>query len=80
MASDIFESEIDDIASPTGTKVSMVGKHFYANIGESELSLSPGGKATELGAKLKGKGMLLAMYPSVLRIWTSLLRAETRIF
>ena len=43
---DIFESEIGDVASPTGTKVSMVGKHFYANIGESELSLSPGGKAT----------------------------------
>ena len=44
----IFESgsKIDDIASPTGTKVSMVGKHFYANIGKSELSLSPGGKAT----------------------------------
>ena len=46
LASDIFESEIGDVASPTGTKVSMVGKHFYANIGESELSLSPGGKAT----------------------------------
>ena len=44
----IFEpgSKICDIASPTGTKVSMVGKHFYANIGKSELSLSPGGKAT----------------------------------
>ena len=44
----IFEpgSKIGDVASPTGTKVSMVGKHFYANIGESELSLSPGGKAT----------------------------------
>ena len=39
-------SKIGDVASPTGTKVSMVGKHFYANIGESELSLSPGGKAT----------------------------------
>ena len=39
-------SKICDIASPTGTKVSMVGKHFYANIGKSELSLSPGGKAT----------------------------------
>ena len=44
----VFKSnpEISDVASPTGTKVSMVGKHFYANIGESELSLSPGGKAT----------------------------------
>ena len=43
----VFKSnpEIGDVASPTGTKVSMVGKHFYANIGESELSLSPGGKA-----------------------------------
>ena len=39
----VFKSnpEIGDVASPTGTKVSMVGKHFYANIGESELSLSP---------------------------------------
>ena len=44
----VFKSnpEISDVESPTGTKVSMVGKHFYANIGESELSLSPGGKAT----------------------------------
>ena len=39
-------SKISDVESPTGTKVSMVGKHFYANIGKSGLSLSPGGKAT----------------------------------
>ena len=44
----VFKSnpEISDVASPTGTSVSMVGKHFYANIGKSGLSLSPGGKAT----------------------------------
>lgn len=39
-------SKISDVESPTGTSVSMVGKHFYANIGKSGLSLSPGGKAT----------------------------------
>ena len=44
----VFKSnpEISDVESPTGTSVSMVGKHFYANIGKSGLSLSPGGKAT----------------------------------
>ena len=41
-----YNPEISGVESPTGTSVSMVGKHFYANIGKSGLSLSPGGKAT----------------------------------